>query len=252
MHTKYSDGRGTMEAMVDAAAAKGLREIAITDHGPANVFVGISSPKTLLKAKEEARVLNQKYAGKVRILVGVEADVVSCRGDIDIPSGIYTHLDLLLVGLHPNIIPRDLNAGINMVLGNRLAPLSEAVRRRVMQTNTAALVSALKRHPVHIVTHPGLGMPVNIRQVARACREKGCLFEINTGHNHLSAEELRVVLEEGAGVVVNSDAHFPGSVGELGPGWDLLVRCSADPKQVYNLGTIGKKRLRKLRQNLAE
>jgi putative hydrolase len=178
MHTKASDGRGTLEQMVKAAMDKGLREIAITDHGPSNIFVGIKSPQVLLRLLDYAGSLNKLYDGEFRILVGVEANVTSCEGDIDIPYDVYRHLDLLLVGLHPNIIPETVKAGVYFVAGNKLAGLVPRVRNAVTEINTRALTAAIEKHGVNIVTHPGLGMLVDFKEIAAACRSAGCAFEI--------------------------------------------------------------------------
>lgn len=249
MHTKNSDGRGTLEQMVKAAMDKGLKEIAITDHGPSNLFVGISSLDILLKTKDYARSLNEIYDGEFRILVGVEADVTSCNGDIDIPYEIYSQLDLLLVGLHPHVITDNFKSGAYIVGGNKLARLIPGVRDAVIEVNTKALAAAMRRHKVDIVTHPGLGMPVNISEIAAACRSAGCAFEINTGHNYISPGEVRSALEQGCRIIVNSDAHFPETVGELQTGWEVLIAAKADPEQVVNLTQKGRKRLKELKEH---
>ena len=248
-HTKSSDGRGTMEAMVKAARDKGLKTIAITDHGPSNLFVGVKNPEVLLQNLEYAHCLNSLYEGEFRILVGVEADVTSCTGDIDIPCQVYSKLDLLLVGLHPNIIPRTVKDGAYLVGGNKAARVVPCLREAIKEINTQALKSALSRHPVDIVTHPGLGMPVDLSEIAAACRAEGCAFEINTGHNYLTPGEVRCVLDQGTQVIVNSDAHFPETVGELQSGWEVLVAAGGDPELVVNLTQKGRKRLAELKEH---
>ena len=52
-HSTYSDGRNTIVEMVDAARKKELGEIAITDHGPRNIGVGVKGPGTFLVIKDE-------------------------------------------------------------------------------------------------------------------------------------------------------------------------------------------------------
>jgi putative hydrolase len=248
MHTRASDGRGTLEQMAKAAMDKGLKEIAITDHGPSNIFVGIKSPDVLLSVLDYVRPLNQLYDGEFRILVGVEADVTSCDGEIDVPYEIYRQLDLTLVGLHPNIIPETAKSGLAIVGGNKLARIIPRVREAVTEINTKALTAAIKKHGINIVTHPGLGMPVDFKEVAAACSFTGCAFEINTGHNYIAPVEVRCALEQGARIIVNSDAHFPETVGELQSGWEVLIAAGAAPHQVVNLTEKGRKRLAELRE----
>jgi len=247
VHTNYSDGRATLEEMASAAFKKGLREIAVTDHGPANI-VGIKSPEILLRIKERTERLNSNFGTKFRVLVGVEADVISCDGDIDVPEDIYRQLDLLLVGLHPHVFPKTVGAGVKIVFGNKLAGISDAVWNKMVEVNTKALVAAVRNHNADIAAHPGLGMPVNFREVARACADTGCAFEINTGHNHLSPSQVRIAAEERAPIIVNSDAHYTASVGELNWGWHLLEQVRVDPELVINLSNFGKRELLRLRE----
>ena len=88
MHSQYSDGRATIAEMVQAAKEAGLKEIAITDHGPRNIGAGVQSARKYLEIKEEVLKLNKEQTD-FKILVGAEADVISCEGDIDVPEEIY-------------------------------------------------------------------------------------------------------------------------------------------------------------------
>src|SRR5207244_2669568 len=77
-HTQESDGRDTLEAMVQAARRRGLRYLAITDHSRA-----IPSPKRGL-GMDEARCLEhlarirafQQTVGDLRVLAGIEVDIL--------------------------------------------------------------------------------------------------------------------------------------------------------------------------------
>jgi len=52
-HTKYSDGRGTPAENIRAAAERGLSVVALTDHGPKGIGIGVAKPETFLEIKEE-------------------------------------------------------------------------------------------------------------------------------------------------------------------------------------------------------
>lgn len=177
-HSTYSDGRNTITEMVDAAQAKGLKSIAITDHGPANIGTGVSTSKTYLTIKDEINKL-QKTRPAIKILTGAEADIVSCQGDIDISGQIVKKLDILLVGLHPYVKPKSFIDGVNFVLGNQAAKWVPFFRNKVKNINTKALVEAMHRFPVTAITHPGLGMPLDIEEVTRACLATDTAYEIH-------------------------------------------------------------------------
>ncbi|TLM99921.1 PHP domain-containing protein, partial [bacterium] len=83
-HTTYSDGRGSVRENVEAALARGLEAIGITDHGPKNIGAGVAKAETYLAIKNEVRALAGEYE-KINILVGAEADITGVDGSIDIP-----------------------------------------------------------------------------------------------------------------------------------------------------------------------
>ncbi|HBS59627.1 MAG TPA: histidinol-phosphatase, partial [Firmicutes bacterium] len=86
-HTKYSHGTGTIRENVEAARAKGLEQVAISDHGPANPVLGVGGPRVLLDIKQEADYYDGRY-DDIRVLTGVEANIVGSDGKLDIPRFI--------------------------------------------------------------------------------------------------------------------------------------------------------------------
>src|SRR5690606_23125584 len=145
--------------------------------------------EAFIKAKKEALQLKEEFP-QLDIQVGAEANVISLDGDIDVPESIYRELDWLIVGLHPLVWPADARSAWYYVLGNRLHTFTEAQRQRCLEINTKALVAALRRHKVDVVAHPGLGMPVDLEEVARVCAETNTAFEINTGHRYQQVTDL--------------------------------------------------------------
>lgn len=233
-HSKYSDGRNTIAELVDAAQAKGLKNIAITDHGPANIGSGVPTSETYLMIKDEISKL-QETRPEIKILTGAEADIISCQGDIDIPDQILKELDILLVGLHPYVKPKSFIDGVNFILGNQAAKWIPYFRNRVKYINTKALVEAMHRFPVTAITHPGLGMPLDLEEVTRACLATDTAYEINTGHNFQKSEEIKEVGKSGVSFMVNSDAHFTKTVGHFDPGLHLLMDANIPLEQIVNL-----------------
>lgn len=233
MHSTYSDGRATIREMAEAARKKGLEGITIADHGPRNIGVGIKSAETLLEIKEEIKALDQELPD-LKVYAGVEADIVDLEGGIDVPKSIYQELDMLLVGLHPHVWPKDLKTAWDYVAMNKLQYCFSSARQKVITTNTKTLVEALHKHDVDIVTHPGLGMPLDLAEVARACVATETAYEVNTGHGYQTLEEIKEVARLGVDFVVNSDAHFTTSVGKLEIGIELLEKAQVPVERIRN------------------
>ncbi|TYO94847.1 PHP domain-containing protein [Desulfallas thermosapovorans] len=232
VHTRYSDGRGTPEEMVAAAARRGLREVAITDHGPRGMFIGVRDAGVYRELKAQAARLSRRYA--VRVLVGAEANVISLRGELDVPAELIPELDVLAAGLHPQVWCRPWWRTLTWILPNRLGKTWGWLRERMRQVNTMALVAAVQNNPLTFITHPDLVMAVDLDRVARACAATGCAMEINTGHHYDRDAVVQAALRRGAPLVVNSDAHLPASVGALDVGARLLDKYRVPPEQVLN------------------
>jgi len=99
-HTKYSrrnHGKGTVEENVKAAVEKGLSQIAITDHGFNQILYGVRR-SDMAKMREEIESARERYP--IEILQGVEANLISANGDIDVVESDYENLDILLCGYH--------------------------------------------------------------------------------------------------------------------------------------------------------
>ena len=77
MHTVYSDGKNTPEEMILEAIARGLDCVGISDHSHAvSDECGMTPEGTLAYRAEMAR-LKEKYAGRIRVLCGLERDIWS-------------------------------------------------------------------------------------------------------------------------------------------------------------------------------
>ncbi len=231
-HTTYSDGHATPEEMVRAAAECGLEEVAITDHGPRAMFIGVRDARVYLELKREAARLSEKYP--VRVLAGAEANVIGINGALDIPRRIIEELDIVAAGLHPQVWCVPWWETITWILPNQVGRASSRVRERMRDANTAALVMAIRRNPLTFVSHPDLMMAVDLDAVAGACAESGCAMEINVGHRYRKDGVVRAALRRGVPLVVNSDAHGPESVGNLAGGAALLEKYNVPPDLVLN------------------
>lgn len=232
MHTKYSDGRATLKDMVQSAKAKGLKEIAITDHGPKNIGVGVRSAAEYLQIKNATEQASKEIG--MQVLCGAEADIISENGDIDVPTKIAAQLDILLVGLHPYVLPKNLPDAYNFVLMNGFSKLIPGARKKVINTNTKTLAEAMYKHDIDIITHPNLGMPIDIKEVAKACAATNTAYEINTGHHFQTVVDVTLAAKEGVNFVVNSDAHFVESIGELSFGAEILAQAKIPAERVIN------------------
>lgn len=229
-HTNYSHAKGTIEDNVIKALEVGLKEIGIAEHGPRTLFVGVSEKK-LHKIADEIETLRIKYK-EIKILFNMEANLLDLHGNIDVPESIKPRLDMLLVGFHPNIIPS--RAYIPLVYGNILARFSESKREKARFLNTMAMVNAIKKNKIDIITHPGHRIDMNTHEIAKACAKNKTALEINCRQGHKLKDFVEVALKEGVKFYINSDAHHPSEVGIMEEGIKIVEQLNIPKEAIIN------------------
>jgi putative hydrolase len=210
-HTFFSKcGLHSIVEMLTEAKARGLVALAITDHGP---VLGGGPPTTFWDR------LSDPVSG-IRLLKGLECNIVSDNGVIDFPQKMLAYADIVLLGLHPHL-PGGKTAG----------------------HNTDLLVAALEANPfVDIVTHPeDVSYPVDFDVLAAFAKERGIALECNNSkvlNKRVSPERMLEFLgackRAGCRVAVNSDAHALGEVGLDDSVRPLLRRAGIDSRLIVN------------------
>ena len=227
-HTTFSDGKGSVMENAVAAKEKGLREIAVTDHGFRILTMGF---KKYLRAKRECKAAEE--ATGIKVIAGVEADVVSPQGDVDIREDHVAPIDFIIVGFHKFAFPKNLSTFFKMYLVtyfNGLIPTGKKARER----NTRALIAAIERYPIKVVAHLNHSLKVNVGEVARACAERGVLVELNVKHLRALKGHWQELVDSGAEFVLSSDAHRPREVGDLQAAFDEAIKHGIAPARIVN------------------
>ncbi|MEN6349167.1 MAG: PHP domain-containing protein [Syntrophomonas sp.] len=234
-HSRYSDGRQSVEQIMEAARKKGLKEVAVTDHGPLAAVIGVDSPEEYLRIKEKVEKLDDNDAG-IQILAGAEANIRDVKGTLDIPEAVIDELDILIAGMHPYTLPSSIQDGLEIFVQNSLRHLGGGQREKAKNANTKAVVEAINNNPrLDIISHPGLFFTVDVGEVAQACVKNKVLFEINCAHEHPDISDIMEANRIGTDFIINSDSHFQESVGKLDYGDRVLKKLAIDPERVVNL-----------------
>lgn len=207
-HTVFSHGKGSAEDNVKAALSVGLKEIAITDHGPNHVTAGVKI-KRLPEFFAEIARLRDKYP-QIKIFSGIEANFLSPRGEIDVPEEYADKFDIIVCGYHKVIRP--LKAGdMRFFLGNLFFKNS----KRALVRNTDAYLNALEKNDIDIISHPNHDCRIDLRAVGEAAAAKGTLLELNGKRVSMTVDELVMLADKGCRFIMDSDAHSPSNVGNV-------------------------------------
>lgn len=184
----------TIKELVDEASRKGLKLIAITDHGPA-----MPGGPHIYHINNQ-RIIPRKI-NDVIVLRGVEANIVNFNGKLDINDKSLSNLDLVIASLHgPCIRPGSRNE------------------------NTKALIKAMENENVDIIGHPGNPeFQIDKTRVLEAAKKNNVLVEINNSSFGKSRRGSAVHCEEiidlavkmGVKMVFGTDTHFYTQIGDF-------------------------------------
>lgn len=242
-HTIYSSAirpsrrhaKGTIRENAEAALAKGLKEIAITEHGPSHYLYGVRK-KNIKIMRDEIDLLNQEFGPKgLKILLGVESNIIGLDGRLDIDDDILKHTDILLMGYHYGAMPKGIVDGMGLYILNPISKVIDLGKEKAKELNTRAYINALNKYPVDLITHPGSKAIVDIIEVAREAYKFGTALEISSKHSELSIESIKLLLNEDVIYMVNSDAHRPEDVGNVENGINKAKEAGLPLERIKNI-----------------
>lgn len=231
-HTIYSHGTGTIRDNVEEAIKKGLKEIAICDHGPGHRLYGIDK-KDIMKMREEIDRLNKEYK-EINILLGIEANVMDYDGTIDLDRNEIEIIDILLLGFHYGIVPKRSKDMFLFYILNPISKILPFLGRKMKELNTNAMIQAINKYPVDIITHPGSKARMDIEKIAEAAYKNGTALEINSHHSQLSVENIEIALRSKAQFYINSDAHDSCRVGDFEKGIERALQTKIPIHRIRN------------------
>ena len=164
-HTQYSHGKDTVLDNALEAKAKGFKEIAITDHGFNHMAYGVLR-KCLPELKNDIKEAEEQTG--VKVYLGVEANIISFDGDVDIKQEDFDYVEFLVVGFHSLV---SCPSFFSFILSNILANANNKVSEERIRKNTEAYVKAVHKYPIDIISHLNYICKVNCYEVAKACAE---------------------------------------------------------------------------------
>ena len=229
MHTVFSDGKDTPEDMVRAAISRGLDTVGISDHSHLDPC-GMSVEATAEYRAEIAR-LKEKYAGKIRVLCGLERDFISDDfAEYDYVIG-SVHLLTMPDGHHVSVdwTAEKQREGAEKYFGGDMYALAEAyyaTEARVVEVTKCDIIGHfdlitkfIEQDPAFDVRHPRYVRAW--QKAADILLKTGKPFEINTGamsrgyrtEPYPSREIRNYIRERGGKLILSSDSHRKETIG---------------------------------------
>lgn len=210
MHTRVSDGHGSVADKYACAAARGIAEIAIADHG----FGSFAFHQTARKfARQREDVERANAGGSVRVYQSIEANIVDDEGTLDVSCEVIARCDILHMGFHRFLAPRYVARDAAYVLVNGWAPRSVRENEERKAKNTRAYIAAMERYPVDVICHLNHRAAVDAVRVCDAAAELGVYVELNEKHIETLENCIEDIMRTGVKFILGSDAHRTDKTG---------------------------------------
>ena len=250
-HTTWCDGRDTPESMILSAIEKGFDAIGFSSHAmlPENVLDWVLTPDKAVAYAKEIRSLAAKYAHRIKVLCGVEADYVPGGANPDRSTYSAISPDYIIGSVHfvaasdgalvcVDNTPDELAAGIR----DHFAGSAEAYIRAYF----SQVREMVGRFDFDVVAHLDLVRKFNLRapyfdegaawyleeleRTADAVAASGKIAEVNTGaisrgwldDAYPSSSFRSLLRERGVKFVLSADAH---SADALDCAFDRFGEC---------------------------
>ena len=222
-HSDWSDGGSPIEEMAVAARGIGHDYVALTDHSPRLTVARGLSPDRLREQLDVVAALNEELA-PFRVLTGIECDINE-DGSLDQEPALLARLDLVVASVHSKLrMPRE--------------EMTARMVAAVSNPHTDVLGHCTGRQ---VVGHGrgGKGRPeseFDAELVFAACAHFDVAVEVNSRPERLDPPKrlLRLAVEAGCRVAIDTDAHAPGQLDWQSLGCERAHLCGVTPDRVVN------------------
>ena len=245
-HSVYSHGDGTVEDNVKRAVELGLKEIGITDHGIC-AYPNNMPPHELDDFLSDVTDCRAKYP-QINILAGIEANLISLSGRIDLTEQQQEKLDYIVFGYHyiRMLVANPVDMA-TLWLANLLPGASSA--KRIVK-NTDAYIKTMQKYRIAVIAHPQKSILCDLKVLGEAAKEYGVHVEVNEKNLEFGSHDFETLIKTGCKLIIVSDAHSPQKIGlvptaleasraagipdEAYANWERLPDLNFNPKTVLN------------------
>lgn len=217
MHTRWSDGRDSIEDMVNACRALGYEYIAITDHSQSSAASRNLSVDDVKRQADEIEGVRERHPD-IAILHGCEVDILP-NGRLDFPDRVLERFDIVLASLHER-------AGHDPA--------------RLLQRYLAAMkhpLVAMITHPTNRLVPSRPGYDLDYDRLFEGAVDTRTVVEVDGSPAHLDLDGTlaRRAANAGATLAIDSDCHRADLLErQMELGIVTARRGWIEPRQVLN------------------
>ncbi|MEA2066726.1 MAG: DNA polymerase/3'-5' exonuclease PolX [Thermotogota bacterium] len=215
MHTKYSDGAGTIDDMLSRAEELGYEYVAISDHSVSERIANGLSIDRLKEQWEEIDKISKNY--KIKILKSAEVDILP-DGSLDYPEEVIKEMDLVIAAIH-----------------SRFKSSEDEMTSRIIKAFETGNINIFA-HPTGRMIGKREGYNVNMKRLFKAASDNNVVLEINSDPNRLDLNDVHILQAKKYGVkfAIDTDSHSPSTLKNIMYGIGIARRGWLEPKDVIN------------------
>ncbi|HYV97662.1 MAG TPA: PHP domain-containing protein [Gemmatimonadaceae bacterium] len=220
-HSNYSDGGTTIAALADAARARGWSYIGVTDHSQSAYNAGGLTAQRVAAQHEEIDAVNAR-SRDVRVLKGVEADILPC-GRVDYPVEVLDKFDFVIASIHTR-------------MGMNAAQMTERVLKALDDPHVTIL-----GHPTGRLLLTREPFEIDIDAVLEKAGANGVAVELNADPHRLDLDWrlLRGARRHGARVSIGPDAHTLDGLDHAELGVGMARKSWLEAGDILNAAPVG-------------
>ena len=216
VHTNYSDGKGTIESMAEAAIALGYEYLIFCDHSQSLRVANGLSPGRLANKMEAVREADGKYGG-IHLLCGSEVDILK-DGTLDYEDALLDELDFVVASVHTSF-------GVG----------EEAMTERIIRAMNNPYVRVIG-HPTGRILERREPYAVDVSRLIREAAATNTVLELNSYPDRLdlAAPYVREAINAGVRISIDTDAHDESALSLIDYGVSQARRAWVEKDRVIN------------------
>lgn len=218
-HSDWSDGASSIEEMARTAQELGHAYLVLTDHSPRLTVANGLSADRLRRQLDAVAACNEKLA-PFRILTGIEVDILT-DGALDQSEDLLALLDIVVASVHSQL---------RMPAAEMTSRMLTAVANPhvdVLGHCTGRKITGQRKRPES---------QFDADAVFASCAAYGVAVEVNCRPDRLDPPKrlLRLAVEAGCRIAIDSDAHAPGQLDWQPYGCARAAECGVPVDRVVN------------------
>lgn len=219
MHTTWSDGASSIAEMGDALQQHGYSHAVITDHSQFLAVANGLTPQRLRKQRLEIEAYNKAHPN-FRLFAGTEMDILP-DATLDFEDDVLQELDFVIAAIHSSFNQTE-----------------EQIMARIYAAMTNPYVHMIA-HPTGRVIEKREGYAINMPQVIAWAKQYGKILELNANPYRLDLCEahLRMAVEAGVPVAINTDAHSIEQLNYMALGVRYAQKAYVPQQLIVNMWT---------------